>query len=446
MTKLILSLLISISIGQLFSQQDSSYAQLLEELYVAGPGFSAIVAQDGEILFHGTIGLADIENDIEIQPDHVFRLGSITKQFTAIAILQLAEQGLLRIDEDITTYIPDYPSQNSKICVEHLLNHTSGIKSYTSMESWTPEMRTEDLTPRELIDRFKHEPMDFKPGDQFRYNNSGYVILGHIIERVTGRTYEEYIEEEFFEKLGMDDSHYGEPAEIEENRAKGYAVDEFGDFIGAPYISMSQPYAAGSLVSTTADLNLWNEAVFDHKIVSKESLELAHEPTVLNDGKTVHYGFGWRFNRLKGSIAINHSGRVHGFATHAAYFPEERVFVAVFSNCRSNDPGFLMRALAAEAIDKPLDLSPESPIDTDLFDSYVGVYQLEADYIIEITRDADRLLVQSTDQCILRLFPIKKGHFRAPQIDAKFRFISKDGEIESLMIFQGGEYIAKKIQ
>ena len=446
MTKLILSLIISLNIGSLFSQEDSRYSQILEEFYVTGPGYSAIVTKDGEVLFHDAIGLADIENDTPIQPDHVFRLGSITKQFTAIAILQLAEQGLLRLDEDITTYIPDYPTQNNKICIEHLLNHTSGIKSYTSMETWTPEQRMKDLTPSELIDMFKYEPMDFSPGDEFKYNNSGYVILGYIIERVTGRSYEDYIEKEFFEKLGMHNSHYGEPDEIAQIRAHGYAPDKNGDFINAPSISMSQPYAAGSIVSTTADLNKWNEAVFNHELVSKESLELAHESTILNDGETVNYGFGWRFNRLKGSTAINHGGGINGFETHAAYFPEEKVFVAVFSNCRSNDPGFLMRALAGEAIGKPLDLSAETSIDTDDFDAYVGVYQIDPDYIIKISEDSDRLLVQATDQSILHLFPIKKGHFRAPQIDAKFRFISKDGEIESLMIFQGGEYIAKKIE
>ena len=263
---------------------------------------------------------------------------------------------------------------------------------------------------------------------------------------MTGRSYGEYVEEEFFKKLGMHHSHYGEPAEIAEISAHGYAADENGEFINAPALSMTQPYAAGSIVSTTADLNKWNEAVFNHELVSKESLELAHESTILNDGKTVNYGYGWRFNRLKGSTAINHGGGINGFETHATYFPEEKVFVAVFSNCRSNDPGFLMRVLAGEAIGKPLDLSPETPIDTDLFDSYVGVYQIDHDFIIKVSLDSDRLLVQATDQSILPLFPIKKDHFRAPQIDAKFRFITKDGEIESLMIFQGGEYIAKKIE
>ena len=430
----------------LFATDTEQYQKLLENAHVSGPGYAAIVTQHGKTLFHGAVGLADIETEVPISPDHVFRLGSITKQFTAVAILQLAEQGKLRLDDVITEHIPNYPTQGKKICIEHLLNHTSGIKSYTSMEYWSAEVRKKDFTPAELIDQFKNEPMDFDPGDQFSYNNSGYILLGYIIERITGRTYEDYIETEFFDKLGMKNSRYGRPFELIQNKAKGYDADDTGEIINAPYLSMTQPYAAGALLSTTRDLSIWNEAVFNYELISKESLDLAHTRTILNSGEKKYSGLGWRFNRLKGSYAINHSGRINGFATHASYFPEEQVFVAVFSNCRSNDPSFLMRQLAAEALGKPITFPADINIEPALLHSYVGSYQIEPDYIIKVTSQEGRLFAQAPGQSILPLIPIKKDRFKAPQIDAELRFITKDGVIQSLMIFQGGEYIAMKVE
>ena len=427
------------------AQNQKDYQALLENYYVSGPGYAAIITRDGVTEFHGAIGLADIENKVELKPEHVFRLGSITKQFTAVAILQLMEQGKIRLDDDITTYISDYPTDGNKICISHLLNHTSGIKSYTNMESWDEELRKQDLTVDEIIAYFKNEPMDFNPGDQFRYNNSGYILLGKIIEIASGKTYEQYVEEEFFKPLGMKDTYYGRNSEIINDRARGYQADESGEYINAPYLSMSQPYAAGSIISTTHDLSIWNQAVFNYELVTKESLALAHTSTILNSGEEVPYGFGWRFNRLKGSHAINHGGGINGFSTHAAYFPEEKVFVAVLSNCTSNDPSFLMRQLGSLAIGKPMEMPNSVLIDQALLDSYTGSYQLGPDFLIKITSQEGKLFAQATGQSILPLIPVSDDRFKAPQVDAELRFIQKDGKVESLMLFQNGEHIAKKI-
>ena len=428
------------------SQNTEAYEQLLNNYYVSGPGYSVIVTKGGETIYHDAIGLADVENNIDLKNNHVFRIGSITKQFTAIAILQLMEQGKLKLDDDISMYIADYPTDGRKICIKHLLNHTSGIKNYMSLKTNDQEQRKQDVHPMEIIELFKNEPVDFDPGDQFRYNNSGYILLGYIIETLTGRSYEDYIEEEFFEYLEMNDSYYGRASEIISNRANGYEPDFTGEIMNAPYLSMTQPYAAGSLIMTTADLSKWNEAVFNCVLVSEESLNLALTPTVLNNRKEVQYGLGWRFNRLKGSIAYNHGGGISGFASHAAYFPEEDVYVAVLSNCSSSEPSYLMRLLAAEALGISIRPDLNVQVDQDVLNSYAGSYFIESSgETINISTTKGRLYAQGTRQSILPLTAIEEDRFKAPQIEAEIRFIRKDGNIESLMFFQKGEYIAKKV-
>jgi len=447
MHRLVSTYFLTVCATLIFGQSTEEYQKILDDYYVSGPGYSVIVARQGKIVYHDAIGLADVEHNIAIRPEHIFRIGSITKQFTAIAILQLIEQGKLKLEDDITDYIADYPSDDHKISIRHLLNHTSGIKSYTSLKSMDGEHRKRDVTPTEIIDTFKDEPVDFHPGDQYKYNNSGYILLGYIIEEITGRSYEDYIEEEFFDKLDMHDSYYGRTSEIITNRATGYMADNSGEIVNAPYLSMTQPFASGSLIMTTADLLKWNEAVFNCVLVRKETLDLALAPTILNNGKEIKYGFGWRFNRLKGSYAYNHSGGINGFTSHASYFPEEDVFVAVLSNCRNNEPSFLMRLLAAEALGKPITPPTNIVIDQKVLDTYVGSYELEPGYAINVsTNDQGRLFVRGPSQSILPLTALKKDRFRAPQIQAEIRFIEKDGIIESLLLFDNGEYIAKKVR
>jgi len=190
----LLILALSLLIGSLYGQEPKQFDKILKGQFVEGPGYAVLIQKNGKTIYEKAIGMANLENSVPLTPNHIFRIGSITKQFTAVAILQLMEQGKLKLDDEITKFIPDYPTHGQKITIQHLLNHTSGIKSYTSMESWDSEVRKKDFTPETLIDLFKDEPMDFNPGEEFRYNNSGYILLGYIIEVITGDSYENYIE------------------------------------------------------------------------------------------------------------------------------------------------------------------------------------------------------------------------------------------------------------
>jgi CubicO group peptidase (beta-lactamase class C family) len=235
--------------------------------------------------------MANLELQVPMSADHVFEIGSITKQFTAVAILMLVEAGKLNVQDEITKYLPDYPTQGHTITIHHLLNHTSGIKSYTSMDLGA--IARTDMSPMEIIDFFKNEPMDFAPGERWLYNNSGYIILGYIIEQVSEKSYEDFVEQNIFKPLGMDNSRYGSKGELIPMRAAGYQTTQNG-YVNAAYLSMTLPYAAGSLMSTVDDLHKWQLALLNNSLISEESKNLAYTDGKLNNGKRMGYGYGLR--------------------------------------------------------------------------------------------------------------------------------------------------------
>jgi CubicO group peptidase (beta-lactamase class C family) len=221
------------------------------------------------------------------------------------------EQGKLNLQDDITKFIPDYPTHGHKVTIEHLLTHTSGIQSYTGMKDFE-ERSPLDLEPTDLINYFKNQPMEFAPGTKWNYNNSGYFLLGYIIEKITGKTYAQYVEEIFFKPLGMTNSLYGSDSKIIKNRAGAYNKDSTG-FTNAPFLSMTQPYSAGSIQSTVTDLFKWHQAVHTGKLLKKESLDKAFTNYKLNNGKETGYGYGWFLSNVQESLSIEHGGGINGF-------------------------------------------------------------------------------------------------------------------------------------
>lgn len=347
---------------------------LSEEFKADGPGCAALVAQNGKIIYQKAFGMANIELNVPMRPEMVFRIGSVSKQFTAIAILQLLEQGKLSLQDPITKYVPEYPMHGYTITLEHLLTHTSGIKNYTDMEEFGKVMRN-DMTPDEMIAFFKNQPMDFAPGTAWNYSNSGYFLLGYVIEKVSGKTYPEYVEEVIFKPLGMNTSYYGNDTRLIKNRAAGYQGGENGPQ-NAFVLSMTLPYAAGSLQSTVGDLFIWHQALHAGKLVKKETLQKAFTEYKLSDGKGSHYGYGWFLGDLQGSATIEHSGGINGFLTDAIYLPAQDVFVAIFSNSEAKDPGTAASKLAAWAIGKPYSYK-EISLSEKQQQEYTGVYENE---------------------------------------------------------------------
>jgi CubicO group peptidase (beta-lactamase class C family) len=373
-------------------------------------GATVLIARKGTVLYKKALGMANLELDVPMQIDHVFRIGSISKQFTAVAILQLFEKGKLNLQDDIKKFIPDYPTHGYTITVEHLLNHTSGIKSYTSMNEWDDQVRRKDFTPAALVDYFKNQPMDFSPGTKWEYNNSGYFLLGFIIEKISGQTYQEYIKDNIFKPLSMTNSYYGDHIPLIKNRVSGYEPSKDG-VANADFLSMTQPYAAGSLLSTVEDLFKWHQAVHSYKLVKKEILDKAFVSSKLLNGKSTNYGYGWFMGNLQGSPTIEHSGGINGSLTNAIYLPNEDVFVTVFSNCTCKPPSEVSTKIAGLLINKPFGEHKEITVAGIDLNKYTGVYENENGEQRTIRIDSNKLTSQRGGGTVYKIKPYANNKY-----------------------------------
>ncbi|MGX7666757.1 serine hydrolase domain-containing protein [Flavobacterium pedocola] len=308
-----------------------------------GPGGVFLVAKKGKPIYQKAFGKANLELNTALTTDNVFQLGSITKQFTAVAILMLEEQKKLDVMHPISKYIPDYPS-GDQITIHHLLTHTSGIKDFTKMKSLR-DIAQKEMTPKMMVDFFKNEPVDFKPGEKFDYNNSGYVVLGHIIEIVSGETYENFIEKNLFEKAGMKQSYYASDREIINKRAYGYQKKESG-YVNKTAISFSVPFSSGALMSTATDMLKWQTALNQNVLVNGQTIKKAFTKYKLNSGEEFTYGYGWHLKDMNGKPSREHGGSIFGFKTMGVYIPGEDVYVIGLSNCDCNSPTQLVKDIA----------------------------------------------------------------------------------------------------
>ena len=299
---------------------------------------AVLVATNGNVLFARGYGLANWEHSVPNTTNTIFRLGSVTKQFTAMCILMLQEDGRLNVTNRISGYVEDCPEAWNTVTVQHLLTHTSGIPSFTSFPD---NLHFERLptTVEATVRRFRDRALQFEPGSRMRYSNSGYVLLGYIIEKVSGRSYEEFVTEKIFVPLGMRHSGYDRPARILPDRASGYSR-RGGSIVNCVPFAMDTPHAAGALYSTTGDLLIWDEALYADRLISTETRETMFTP-FLSD-----YCYGWFKLTFAGHSGYGHGGGISGFVTHVTRFPAERVYMVVLSNFDWAKPGELTGELA----------------------------------------------------------------------------------------------------
>jgi CubicO group peptidase (beta-lactamase class C family) len=301
---------------------------------------TALVAKGGKILLEKGYGMADLELEVANKPEMKFRLGSITKQFTAAAIMQLQEQGKLSVSGLACQYVDDCPEAWKAVTIHHLLSHTSGIPSYTSMPGFIkPQSIRIPMKPLEIVMLSRNKPMDFQPGEGWLYDNSGYLFLGYIIEKITGGTYASYMEKNIFGRLGMQDSGYDVTSKVMKNRAKGYGRGPEG-FRNSDYIDMTLPHAAGSLYSTVHDLYLWDRALYTEKVVSKKSYEAM--TTVVRR----NYGYGLQLGTFENHKQVAHGGGIPGFGTWIGRFPDDDAVVIVLSNMEGPAAATMSKQLA----------------------------------------------------------------------------------------------------
>jgi len=307
---------------------DSVGQRVIKEEKVVG--LSIGIARGDEILCVRGFGLANVELGVPATADTVYRIGSITKEFTAVGILLLAQEGKIRLDDPLDKFLPGYPVKGREIKVRHLLQHTSGVKDFTRLPAYRKEIRI-DASQDDVLNRFQHLPLDFEPGEKHRYSNSGYFLLGVIIEKVSGRSFEEFTEERLLRPLRLNHTYCDRPTRIVPNRAAGYTRWE--DVLrNAPYVSLHQSIGAGNMASTVRDLLVWQRAIVNHRLLSPETSERMMTRGQLNNGAPFNYGMGMFLRKLGDHEVIRHGGGILGFRADVAYYPATGYTIAVLAN------------------------------------------------------------------------------------------------------------------
>ena len=333
----------------------------IREGHIAGA--SVAIVHNGERIAVRGYGWANLELGVPTPENAVYEIGSVTKQFTTAALLQLQEEGLLNLDADLGTYLPDFPTQGNRITVRELLDHTSGIRGYTEMAAARPYFVRR--VPRDsLLVLIADHPFDFPTGEHAIYNNSAYYLAGMILEQVSGMTYEEYMEENIFAQLGMEQSHYCSETEIHEGKVSGYDAGPDG-LRNKGFIVHNIPFAAGSLCSSAGDLATWLVALHGGEVLTEDSYAQITTPGDLNDGTTLRYALGLATTDILGHRAIHHGGGINGFLSESLYLPGEDLAVAVLVNS-TGPPG--PSPLAREIVELLVgDATPEpAPFEGDL--------------------------------------------------------------------------------
>lgn len=395
---------------------------------------SVLVARDGEIVFDRGYGFANREWSVPNDGDTKFRLGSVSKQFTAVAIMLLNERGLVDLDAPIKTYLADAPAAWDAVTTRQLLSHTSGVPDFTRFDDFQ-ELKTRPATLDSLIARFRDRPLDFQPGEKWAYSNSGYILLTAIIEKAGGEPYARFVTENLFQPLGMADSGYDSHAAILPRRASGYTPTDEG-VVNADYVDMSIPQGAGALYSTTHDLLKWEQGLFGGRLLKPESVTLLTTP-VRDD-----YAFGLAVAGEGDDRTVSHSGAIEGFNTYMAYDPARRMTVVVLGNLNGSGPDKLGESLMTLARGGTVTLQAERQavaVPAEALRAYEGVYELAPTFVMTVTVVAGKLMVQATGQGALELHPEAADAFFLREIDAQVTFDrDASGAVTGMVLHQNG--------
>jgi D-alanyl-D-alanine carboxypeptidase len=390
--------------------------RLVDQSYPASaPGAAVIVTDHGKVVYERGRGLADIAAKKPITPATVFRLGSITKQFASATLLQLAHEGKLSLDDPLSKFIPDYPQPGASATVRQLLSHTSGIQDYTEIPGWMVEANTNKAyTTEQLIEVFKDKPAQFKPGAQWSYDNSGYILVGAIIEKVTGNPWYQAVNERIAGPLHLTTLRYGVEEPSITNMAVGYEPAGEGKFKAAQKINMSVPGAAGALVGTVGDLAAWANALHHGKVLDAASYKAMTSKTKTADGKLNSYGFGMAVDEIRGHPTIGHDGGIFGFVTSSIYVPEQDVFVAVFHNSVPPvaPPDGVAAKIAMMAIGDAFPDFHKQPVNVKSVGPFLGRYKLEGADVERLFYARDgKLFTRRSDAGELEVFPAGNNRF-----------------------------------
>jgi CubicO group peptidase (beta-lactamase class C family) len=412
---------------------ESIAALARERIAPHGPGMALGVVKDGVVLHRAGYGMANLEWERPIGPETVVALGSLTKPFTAEAVLLLAAEGKLRLDDPFRDYLPDYPDPGQCITIAHLLTHTSGIPNFITRPGYWERESWIERTPSDLPALFAHLPLDFAPGARYSYSNSAYCLLGLLIERLSGMTYADFVRTRIFAPLGMAHSHSLSHEAIIARRADGYepVADGAGGYERARYLNAAYTYAAGALGSTLDDLILWDRALREHRLLDAATQERMQTPVRLGDGRTAGYGLGWGLSTYRGRRVVHHAGGVPGFSSYFGTFVADGLTLIVLSNLGGFDAAGLAAAVSNLVLGLPAPIHTPVALDAGTLERAVGTY---TDFIGErlmVSRDGDALVVSGDLEH--RFLPSAATTFYAadaPDVELRFEGAADEGETD----------------
>lgn len=422
---------------------DAARMDTIARFYVDTNQFmgTVLVARGDGVLFSKAYGFANLEWQVPNALDGKFRIGSVTKQFTAAAILLLEERGKLSTSDLVKKHYPDAPAAWDQVTIYHLLTHTSGIPNFTALPDY---QKTEPMpsTAEETLKRVRDKPLDFSPGAEWRYSNSGYVLLGLIIEKVSGKSYAEFLEANIFKPLGLKGTGYDVNSQVLPHRVAGYSPGRMGPE-NAGLVDMTVPGAAGGLYSTVGDLHRWNRALFGHKLLSEASVKKMTTPPKGD------YALGISVGNMDGNRVFQHGGGITGFNCKLAYYPDSQTTVVALSNINGGGADAIVDRLGKVALGKTVVLPSERKrikVSKAVLEKYVGTYTMWPGFDLNFRIEGDGLIVQATNQPRMPLAAETEKLFFALPVEAEFEFeLDAQGKVTGVHARQNGrDTLAKR--
>ncbi|WP_051986172.1 serine hydrolase [Pseudidiomarina salinarum] len=419
------------------AEQVEALKTLVQSVYQPDlPGATVVVSKGGEVIYAGAQGMADLEMQVRVQPDHIFRLASVTKQYTSAAILTLIDEGKLELEDPVSRWWPD--SGYGDVTVHQLLNHTSGIASYTSIPGYMMDERIRrDLTTDELIATFSELPVDFAPGAEWRYNNSGYVLLGAIIEELTDMPWHQYIADKLLQPQGISKTDFYPDQQVVPGRVHGYHLSAEGP-INAPWLSMSQPHAAGALSATAAEVDKWQYALHTGNVLPDELYQRMIAPSEVSGP----YAYGLQNGSVRGWPVLEHGGGIHGFSTYALWMPEQEISVVVLTNYvgYSPAPGVVAHRLAAIAAGKPYPVEqPRIELSTEQLQPIEGTYRINEQTTRTLKVKDGQLVSQRQGGSESLAYPVTPDRFVMEHSVVYFDIVRDEaGQVTGVNFYQQG--------
>ena len=339
------------------------------------PGAVILVARDGEPVFRKAYGLANLELNVPNRPENIFAIASMTKQFTAVCVLQLVQEGKLSLQDDIRKHLPAYNTHGRVITVEHLLTHTNGIPNITMRPDFYAREIVEP-TREELLDCAAGDSLLFEPGTDWSYNDVGFILAAFIVERVSGVPFHDYMQKNIFDPAGMENTSFGTRERVIPRMVSGYTPGEGDSFRPEEHSNWTWGIGMGDIVTTVDDMLRWDEALYTEKLVKKDLLEKAWTPYLLAGGQQADYGYGWWVSQRQGVRIIMHPGAIGGFRSFAFRIPSQHLFVVLLSNNARVSYLRALESIPARLAGLTWEIPPVHPLSPEQMNEYAGVYEL----------------------------------------------------------------------